>query len=50
MTGYRMHFTQPGRLFFNHKRNEENPEEMKVEPLEKKVRRYKSNCVDKQQE
>ena len=45
-----MHFTQPGRPFFNHKRNEGNPIELKVEPLGKKVRRYKSNWLDKQQE
>jgi len=40
-----MHFTQPGKPFFNHKRNEENPEELEAGPLEKKVQRYKSNWL-----
>jgi len=32
-------------FFFYHKWNDENPEELKVEPLEKKVRKYKSNWL-----
>jgi hypothetical protein len=38
-------FRTTGRhTLFGHKRNEEILEEMKVEPVGEKLRRYKSNC------
>jgi len=34
-----------GYTLFDHKRNGEILELLKVEPVDKKLRRYKSNCV-----
>jgi hypothetical protein len=45
-----------GYTLFDHKRNEEILEELEIEPVEEKLRRYKTNCLqyvtknDKQQD
>jgi len=38
-------FKAAGYTLLNHKRNKEILEELKVEPVDKKLRRYKSNWV-----
>jgi len=34
-----------GYIIFDHKRNDESLEELKVEPFDEKLRRYKSNWL-----
>jgi hypothetical protein len=38
-------FRTAGYTLFDHKRNDEILEELKVEPVDKKLRRYKSNWL-----
>jgi hypothetical protein len=38
-------FTTAGCTLFGHKRNEEILEELKAEPLDERLRRYKSNSL-----